>query len=121
MDRPTWLLLGGVEQQLEYSELMAAVVNRAAGAAFFGGAASRLEQLARDRDNSFRTNRSANLREAFLYCWNQSRAGDTILLSPACPSTDQFRDFTHRGEEFTRLARVVGINHGDTGAPSLQN
>ncbi len=36
MDRPTWLLLGGVEQSVDYSDLMAAVVNHAAGAAFFG-------------------------------------------------------------------------------------
>ncbi len=46
---------------------------------------------------------SVTLDRAVAEAASVAQPGDVVLLSPACASYDQFRDFEHRGEEFRRL------------------
>jgi UDP-N-acetylmuramoylalanine--D-glutamate ligase len=36
-----------------------------------------------------------------------AKPGNTVLLSPACASFDQFRDFEARGDAFRRLVEEL--------------
>jgi UDP-N-acetylmuramoylalanine--D-glutamate ligase len=46
---------------------------------------------------------SVTLDRAVTEAASAAQPGEIVLLSPACASFDQFRDFEHRGEEFRRL------------------
>ncbi len=48
------------------------------------------------------------MEQAIRQLAGQLKAGDMVLLSPACASLDQFKNFEQRGEVFTRLAKEFG-------------
>ena len=118
MNRPTWLLMGGAEKEADWAELAGAVIQTTKGAAVFGSTAAKIEQCLRNNDPQFKQHRSESLAGAFDWCWQHSKFGDAILLSPACASTDQFRDFAQRGDEFQRLVDALTSprRHGEHGA-----
>ncbi len=45
------------------------------------------------------------MEEAVKTIHSELREGDMVLLSPACASMDQFKNFMHRGSEFAALAK----------------
>jgi UDP-N-acetylmuramoylalanine--D-glutamate ligase len=109
-ERPTWLLAGGKDKGGDYSALGAAICRKARGACFYGAARERLIEAANRAAGSGegRLELRETLPEALLWCWAQSKPGDAILLSPACSSHDQFRDYIHRAEVFSaEIARLV--------------
>jgi UDP-N-acetylmuramoylalanine--D-glutamate ligase len=50
---------------------------------------------------------SGTLDRAVVNAHDVARAGEIVMLSPACASQDQFRDFEDRGETFRRAVSVL--------------
>ena len=48
-----------------------------------------------------------SMQEAVFAAARAARAGDTVLLSPACASFDMFRDYGHRGDVFAAAVREL--------------
>jgi UDP-N-acetylmuramoylalanine--D-glutamate ligase len=49
----------------------------------------------------------ATLAEAVALAARRTQVGDTVLLSPACASFDQFKDYAERGRIFQELVRAL--------------
>ncbi len=61
-------------------------------------------------ENHVKVERCELLAEAVSRSIAAAGEGDVILLSPACASFDQFRDYEARGDTFRELAASIGCN-----------
>ncbi len=107
LDEQIWLLAGGHDKGGDFRSLIDAVARHARGAAFFGAAGERLQRRVDAGSPGFPATMTDTMAEALRWCWARSRPGDAIVLSPACASSDQFRNFRQRGKEFEELVRTA--------------
>ncbi|BCM90774.1 UDP-N-acetylmuramoylalanine--D-glutamate ligase [Abditibacteriota bacterium] len=107
---PVSLLLGGrakIEAE-SYENLMRAVRDANTKIYLFGEAAPMLEDVAhRENVENLYIFRENTLAEVLQLAKMNAASGETIVLSPACASFDQFSSYEERGETFRRLARML--------------
>ena len=100
------LIAGGDGKGQDFSPLRSAVERSARALVLIGRDAPLIEAAVAGAGIPIR--RAASMDQAVVLAAQAARAGDAVLLSPACASFDMFRDYRHRGEVF-RLAveRVI--------------
>jgi UDP-N-acetylmuramoylalanine--D-glutamate ligase len=96
------VILGGSLKGGGFTGLRAPIAARARAAYLIGEAADR---LAVDLEGTVRLVLSGTLERALADARAAAQTGDVVLLSPACASYDQFRDYEQRGDRFRELAR----------------
>ena len=101
-DRPIRLILGGQHKGSSYKPLAPLVKRRVKEILTIGEAAPLIES---DLRRAAPVVRCRTLANAVDRAARSARPGDVVLLSPACASFDQFRNFEHRGEVFVRLVK----------------
>jgi UDP-N-acetylmuramoylalanine--D-glutamate ligase len=99
-DAPLHVILGGSRKDESFSELAAEVHGRAY---VIGDTAGELAAALGAAGVPYV--RCGDLATAVAAASEAAAPGEVVLLSPACASYDQFRDFEHRGEEFRRLVQ----------------
>ncbi len=71
-------------------------------------------------EGSVRVERCELISEAVRRAEEAARPGDVVLLSPACASYDQFRDYEKRGHHFRQMVGVItGCDTGDAARLSI--
>jgi len=99
-DEPVRLIAGGRGKGQSFEPLAAAVGPNVKAVYLIGEAAEEIAAAIGPRAIV-----SGDLATALARASADARAGDLVLLSPACASFDQFRDFVDRGQEFRRLVQ----------------
>ena len=97
------LLLGGDGKSADFSSLAQYLQGSAIRLYCFGRDGAELAALRPDVAEQTET-----MEEAMKLIASRVKAGDMVLLSPACASLDQFKNFEQRGDQFTLLAKELG-------------
>ena len=95
------LILGGSLKGGGFEELREPVAERCHACYLIGEAADRLAADLAEAGVPLR--RSGDLETAVAQARAAAKPGEVVLLSPACASYDQFRDYEQRGERFRAL------------------
>ncbi|MFZ4099666.1 MAG: UDP-N-acetylmuramoyl-L-alanine--D-glutamate ligase [Chlamydiia bacterium] len=91
------LIAGGVHKGASYAAWRECVRERVQRILTIGQAA---EQIESELGDLVPVERCTVLDRAVVRAAELAQPGETVLLSPGCASTDQFRDYRHRGECF---------------------
>jgi len=98
------VILGGKDKGSDYTVLQKPLRERAILALLIGVAADKIEkQIA----GSVAIERAETLERAVEAASMAARAGDVVLLAPACASFDQFENYEQRGRVFKQLVRKL--------------
>jgi UDP-N-acetylmuramoylalanine--D-glutamate ligase len=108
-DDPVALIAGGFDRGVDYSELADALVARTAPTALvtMGNAGARLSDEVRQRSHDLIQHAASSMSEAVQLARASLDAGGVVLLSPAAPSFDRYRNWEERSEDFTLVVRSL--------------
>ena len=104
--RPFVLIAGGRDKGGSYQPLCQALArSQVRGVVLIGEAAPLIEGALQRDPPAAPVLRAPTLEAAVAQAHALCRAGDAVILSPACSSYDMFRDYAHRAEVFIAAAQ----------------
>lgn len=102
---PLHVILGGSRKNDDFRLLARELATARARAYVIGETQDEIADALAEAGVEFE--RCGDLGRAVEAATGMARPGEIVLLSPACASFDQFRDFEHRGEEFRRIVQKL--------------
>ena len=107
-ETPVILLLGGLDRGHSF-EPLSPYMKYVKLIVSFGQTKDRIKEYGESINKNVLV--ADTLSEAFDLATKNANKGDTVLLSPACASWDQFDKFETRGEEFVKLVNDLKDHH----------
>jgi len=101
---PVILIAGGMDKGGDYAPLRAPLSEQARLLILIGAARDKMRAAL---EGATEIELAETLDEAVRHAAAAANRGDTVLLSPACSSFDQFKNYAERGRIFQELVRAL--------------
>jgi UDP-N-acetylmuramoylalanine--D-glutamate ligase len=98
------VILGGKDKGSDYTPLQKPLREKGVLALLIGAASNKIESQI---TGSVAIDRVGTLERAVESASHAARAGDVVVLAPACASFDQFQNYEHRGRVFKELVHQL--------------
>ena len=106
-DRPVILIAGGQSKNADMSALNAVLKQRVKLVLLMGEDADKIEQA---WSGSAHIERVDSMKCAVARAFANAKAGDSVLLAPACASFDMYEKFEARGDDFMQnVRRLINV------------
>jgi len=103
-ERKVILIAGGDAKGADMSELTPAIKEKAKSVVLMGKDAGLIKQALH---NCVPVYSAENMTQAVQISASLAKVGDSVLLSPACASLDQYKNYQDRGDQFAKA--VLGL------------
>jgi UDP-N-acetylmuramoylalanine--D-glutamate ligase len=112
--RPVVLIAGGRDKRGSYEPLAQIMRKGGRGAVLIGEAAPRMREAL---SPVVPVELAATMEDAVAQAFTMARAGDAVVLSPACASFDMFRNYEHRADVFRAAVKALIAQRGPGSPP----
>jgi UDP-N-acetylmuramoylalanine--D-glutamate ligase len=102
--KPIILIAGGRDKGTDLTEWVETIKNTTRGVILFGEAKNRFRA---SLEGVIPIKTAQNLEQSVNIAYEWANPGDTVLLSPACSSYDQYPNFEVRGKHFKELVNKL--------------
>jgi UDP-N-acetylmuramoylalanine--D-glutamate ligase len=111
-----WLIAGGDGKGQDFSPMRDPVQRFVKGVLLIGKDAPRIQDALQASGVAIEV--CETIAAAVTMASKRAVSGDVVLLSPACASFDQFKDYIHRAEVFVAEVEELGMQFADTNLES---
>ncbi len=100
LNKPSTLLIGGRDKLSDYKPLANLINSNVSKVFYFGEAADIISDQLSPMLNDIDGRAFLTLSDAVKYAVKDAVVGESVILSPACTSFDEFKNYAARGDKF---------------------
>lgn len=106
-DEKVILVAGGEGKGQDMNELAPVIQSKAKAVILIGKDAPQIEAVLNQLPEIIPTYHAQDMQEVAAIAAHVGKAGDTVLLSPACASLDQYKNYQDRGNQFAAAVEAL--------------